>query len=67
MEKIPPIEKSKARNEAAKSVGVNDRYVSDAKKVKQEAPEVFEKLKAGKITMQDAKREVYFSCTHRIF
>lgn len=58
VEKIPPIEKSKAREEAAKSVGVNDRYVSDAKKVKQEAPEVFEKLKAGKITLQDAKREV---------
>lgn len=58
VEKLPPIEKSKAREEAAKSVGVNDRYVSDAKKVKTEAPEVFERLKAGKITLQDAKREV---------
>jgi ParB-like chromosome segregation protein Spo0J len=48
----------RAREEAAKSVGVNDRYIQDAKKVKQKAPEVFEKLKAGKITMQDAKREV---------
>ena len=47
-----------ARNEAAKSVGVGDRYVQDAKKVKAEAPEVFERLKAGKITLQDAKREV---------
>lgn len=62
MEKVPePIEKKPAppaRQEAAKSVGVNDRYVSDAKKVKNEAPEVFERLKAGKITLQDAKREV---------
>jgi hypothetical protein len=60
VEKIPQVilPQSKSRQEAAKSVGVNDRYVSDAKKVKQEAPEVFEKLKAGKITMQDAKREV---------
>lgn len=58
VEKLPPIEKAKAREEAARSVGVNDRYVSDAKKVKTEAPEVFERLKAGKITMQDAKREV---------
>lgn len=48
----------KAREEAAKSVGVNDRYVQDAKKVKEEAPEVFEQLKAGKITLQNAKREV---------
>jgi ParB-like chromosome segregation protein Spo0J len=47
-----------AREEAAKSVGVNDRYVQDAKKVKEEAPEVFEQLKAGKITLQNAKREV---------
>jgi ParB-like chromosome segregation protein Spo0J len=55
---LPPIEKAKSRQEAAKSVGVGERYVQDAKKVKQEAPEVFERLKAGKITMQDAKREV---------
>jgi ParB-like chromosome segregation protein Spo0J len=62
VEKVPQLEHpgrpSKAREEAAKSVGVNDRYVSDAKKVKTEAPEVFERLKAGKITLQDAKREV---------
>lgn len=60
VEKVPQIlaPQPKAREQAAKSVGVNDRYVSDAKKVKQEAPEVFERLKAGKITLQDAKREV---------
>lgn len=59
VEKVPQqTAPSKAREEAAKSVGVNDRYVQDAKKVKAEAPEVFEKLKAGKITLQDAKREV---------
>ena len=62
VEKVPqPFDSRpspKAREEAAKSVGVNDRYVQDAKKVKTEAPEVFERLKAGKITMQDAKREV---------
>ena len=65
--KLPPIstdqkpketEPTKARQEAAKSVGVGERYVQDAKKVKQEAPEVFDRLKAGKITLQDAKREV---------
>jgi hypothetical protein len=58
VEKVPQQTPRKAREEAAASVGVNDRYVSDAKKVKQEAPEVFERLKAGKITLQDAKREV---------
>jgi len=57
---LPPISSPhpKARQEAAKSVGVGDRYVQDAKKVKTESPEVFERLKAGKITLQDAKREV---------
>lgn len=58
VEKVPQQTSRKAREEAAASVGVNDRYVSDAKKVKQEAPDVFERLKAGKITLQDAKREV---------
>jgi hypothetical protein len=59
-EKVPEVKKGDgdARKAAAVSIGVNDRYVSDAKKVKQEAPEVFERLKAGKITLQDAKREV---------
>lgn len=59
-EKIPQAisRQPQARQEAAKSVGVNDRYVSDAKKVKADAPEIFEQLKAGKITLQDAKREV---------
>ena len=59
VEKVPQqTAASKAREEAGKSVGVNDRYVQDAKKVKADAPEVFERLKAGKITLQDAKREV---------
>ncbi len=59
VEKIPQqTPQPKAREQAAQSVGVNDRYVSDAKKVKEEAPEVFERLKAGKVTLQDAKREV---------
>jgi ParB-like chromosome segregation protein Spo0J len=59
-EKVPEVKKGDgdARKAAAVSVGVNDRYVSDAKKVKAESPEVFERLKAGKITLQDAKREV---------
>jgi ParB-like chromosome segregation protein Spo0J len=56
---LPPVSPApKARSEAAKSVGVGERYVQDAKKVKAEAPEVFERLKAGKINLQDAKREV---------
>lgn len=48
----------KANAEAAQAVGVNRQYVAEAKKMKEQAPEVFERLKAGKVTLQDAKREV---------
>jgi ParB-like chromosome segregation protein Spo0J len=58
VEQAIPANGRKAVSEAATSVGVNRQYVADAKKVKAEAPEVFERLKAGKITLQDAKREV---------
>lgn len=58
VEQAIPANDRKAVSEAATSVGVNRQYVADAKKVKAEAPEVFERLKAGKITLQDAKREV---------
>jgi hypothetical protein len=34
-----PIERNKSRDLAAASVGVNPRYVSDAKRIQQEAPE----------------------------
>jgi ParB-like chromosome segregation protein Spo0J len=54
-----PIGKNErtAAAESAASVGVNRQYVTDAKKVKADAPEVFQRLKAGTITLQDAKRE----------
>lgn len=55
---VEATKKEQSTKEAAKSVGVNHSYISDAKKVKQQAPEVFDRLKAGKITLQDAKREV---------
>lgn len=44
--------------QAARDFGTNHRYVNQAEKVKKEAPDVFEKLKAGKVSMQDAMREV---------
>lgn len=44
--------------EAAKMVGVSERLVRDAVKVKNAAPEVFEEIKAGRITVNAAKQEV---------
>lgn len=55
----PALEsEGKARNQAAKIVGAGSRYVSDAKKIQQQAPELLEKIKAGNLTLPQARREV---------
>lgn len=56
VEKIPHLNKS--RDQAAKITNTNGKYVDRAISIKSQAPEVFEKLKAGKLSMQDAIREV---------
>ena len=45
-------------HKAAELFNTNRTYVNQAAKIKQAAPEVFEKVKAGKMTMQDAARAV---------
>jgi N6-adenosine-specific RNA methylase IME4 len=55
---IPESEKGEARAQAAKVVGTNPRYVSDAKTLKQEAPDLLEKVRAGETTLPQAKREL---------
>lgn len=60
VEKVPQAsaEDRKSRTQAARITGTNPRYVSDAERIKEKAPETFDRLKAGKISLQDAKREV---------
>lgn len=41
-EKIPESSHAQSRDQAAAQVGVNARYVSDAKKIKEESPETFD-------------------------
>jgi len=56
---VPPaVEKAKARDQADAAVGRSARYVSDAKRVKAEAPEVFEKVKSGELTLPKAMKEL---------
>ena len=43
-----------ARDQAAAAVGVSARYVSDAKRVKAESPELAEKVKAGELSLPKA-------------
>ena len=57
-EKVPEQNTGDSRDKAASDFGTNGRYVTQAEKVKAQAPEVFEKLKQGKVSMQDAMREV---------
>jgi len=49
----PP--KGESREKAAELVGVAARYVSDAKRIQQQAPEVFEEMRAGAVTMPQAR------------
>jgi len=56
--KMPHLIEPKSRDKAAKIAQVSSRYVQDAKKLKQEAPELFEQVRAGEITIPKAKEEL---------
>jgi N6-adenosine-specific RNA methylase IME4/ParB-like chromosome segregation protein Spo0J len=53
---FPTLEQGQARDQAGAAVGVSGRYVSDAKRLAEDAPELFEQVKAGEITIPQAKR-----------
>lgn len=54
----PSEHADKTATKAAELFNTNRTYVNQAVKMKEAAPEVFEKVKAGKMTMQDANRAV---------
>lgn len=51
-------ESRRAKAKAAELFNTSRGYLTQAAKIKKAAPEVFEKVKAGKMTMQDASRAV---------
>ena len=55
-------EKGKARDKAARMTGVSSRYVSDAKKLQQEAPDLFKELKSGTKTIPRAMSDLECRC-----
>lgn len=61
-ERVPQIvaepKRAEAREDAARATSVNRQYVSDAKRIREEAPEVFEQVRNGEITIPEAKREI---------
>lgn len=58
VEKVPQASQPKARDRAAELVQVNERYVSDAKKIAAQSPELLSQMRAGEISLRDAQREV---------
>lgn len=49
---------TEAREHAAKTMGVNPHYISDAKRIKDSDPELFEQVKNGKVTISAAKKSL---------
>jgi hypothetical protein len=62
-EKVPAGNSGQARTHAAKAVGVNDRYISDVKKIVSKAPELLEKMKSGEVTISEAQQQLGFKQT----
>jgi len=55
---IPEGSQAEAREKAAELAGTNPHYVSDAKRIKEEAPELAERVKSGEVTIPAAKKEL---------
>jgi len=47
-----------SRTQAAAAFSVNPHYVSDVKKLKEEAPDLVDRIRSGRLTVSAAKREV---------
>lgn len=47
----------KSREQAAAATGASPRYVSEAKKIAEESPELFKQIKSGEKTIQEIKKE----------
>ena len=52
------IAEGEAREKAAKLTATNRQYVSDAKAIQQKAPQLLEQVRAGELTIPEAKREI---------
>lgn len=56
--KLPEPIKGRASEKVADLVGVSPRYIQEAKKIKEERPDLAEKIKAGEMSIPEAKREM---------
>ncbi len=53
---VPEGAKGNARDFAADAFDVSPRYVQDAKRLRHDDPEAFERVKAGEVSLPDARR-----------
>ncbi len=58
VEIIPQHDKGKSRDHAAVLMNTNGRYVSDAKRIKESDPDLFEEVRKGNVTIPKANREI---------
>jgi N6-adenosine-specific RNA methylase IME4 len=56
---VPECLPGKATEKAAAKVGVSARYVADAKRIGESAPDLLEEVRAGAKTMPQARRELH--------
>lgn len=52
------VEQGRARAHSARAMRVSRKYVDAAASIKKQAPAVFEQMKAGKVSISDAKRQL---------
>jgi hypothetical protein len=53
---LPEASEGRARDHAAKAVGVSPRYIEEAKAIRQRSPEMFEAVRRGDQTIYSAKK-----------
>jgi N6-adenosine-specific RNA methylase IME4 len=58
VELFPHRVNGKARDQTAVLMQTNGRYIQDAKRLKEEAPDLFDKVKNGQLTIPQAKQEI---------
>lgn len=58
VEIIPQQVQGKARDFAAAAVGVNPRYIQDAKRIEAQAPDLIPQIASGAMSIPEAKREM---------
>jgi len=46
----------KASDRAAKMLGINPHYITDAEKIEHDAPELLDQVKQGKLSIPQAKK-----------